>query len=228
MARRATKATRAYRARRFATQPNTARGYSESKNRSSRPVGRRKSSRPLILIYDNRDRDLLSETDRIIGSRVRTSRSVRSCYRSRPAAVRPIDSHETSLALRSSLRARIVRRFHATFDESRESTTRAPDRVHEKVERCWLVRRRSVVRCHAWERVRAPFIRWRIYAGGRKTTDHGTARPYDEPRARTGSATGAKCLRAIPSQRLHGTSRIRSRTVEPVRDGACQPNNRLG
>jgi hypothetical protein len=198
------------------------------KNRNSRPVGRRKSSRPLILIYDNRDRDLLSETDRIIGSRVRTSRSVRSCYRSRPATVWPTDSHETSLALRSPLR------FHH-LDSTRRSTSRekrprAPDRVHEKVERCWLARspaKRGPV-CHAWERVSAPSIRWRIYAGGRKVTDHETARPCDEPRARTGSATGAKCLRAIPSQRLHGTSRIRSRTVEPVRDGACQPNNRLG
>lgn len=96
------KATRPYR-RDAARRNRTARGYSELKNRNSRPVGRRKSSRPLILIYDNRDRDLLSETDRIIGSRVRTSRSVRSCYRSRPAAVWPTDSHETSLALRSPL-----------------------------------------------------------------------------------------------------------------------------
>lgn len=218
------KATRAYRARRSATRPNGTRIFGVSKNRDWRPVGRRRSSRPLILIYDNRDRDLLSQTDRIIGSGVRASRSVRFCYRSRPT-----DSHETSLALRSSLRACIAS-IVTRRSTSRESRPRAPDRVHEKVERCWLVGRRSVVRCrHAWERVRAPFIRWRIYAGGRKTTtDHGTARPYDEPRARTGSATGAKRLRAIPSQRLHGTSRIRSRTVEPVRDGACQPNNRLG
>lgn len=97
------KATRAYRARRSATRPNGTRIFGVSKNRDWRPVGRRRSSRPLILIYDNRDRDLLSQTDRIIGSGVRASRSVRFCYRSRPT-----DSHETSLALRSSLRACIA------------------------------------------------------------------------------------------------------------------------
>lgn len=115
------------------------------------------------------------------------------------------------------------RRFHATFDESRESTTRAGSRARKSRK----VLARSPTKRGPVSRM-GTFIRWRIYARGRKTTDHGTARPYDEPRARTGSATGAKCLRAIPSQRLHGTSRIRSRTVEPVRDGACQPNNRLG
>jgi hypothetical protein len=202
----------------------TARGYSESKNRNSRPVGRRKSSRPLILIYDNRDRDLLTETDRIIGSRVRASRSVRSCYRSRPAAVWPTDSHETSLALRSSLQAcnatipRDVRRVARVDHARRIACTKKSKGAGSFADEAWS----------GVTHENAPFIRWRIYAGGRKMTDHGTARPYDEPRARTGSATGAKCLRAIPSQRLHGTSRIRSRTVEPVRDGACQPNNRLG